>query len=540
MAKQIYFGSEARKALWQGVNALANAVKVTLGPQGRNVVIGPAYGSPFITKDGVTVAKEVDLKNPAAGMGARMARQVASNTADQAGDGTTTATVLAQAILTVGLKNVTAGANPMELKKGIDLAAERVITHLKKQSKLVGEDFMLIEQIATVSANGDAAIGKLIAEAVQQVGKEGVITVEEAKGMDTTLKVVEGMEIDKGYLSPYFLTDLEKMEAELHNPLILLCDHKISSIKDLLPVLEKSQKSGQPLIIIAEDIDGTALSTLVINKIRGSLKVAAIKSPGFGDSRNELLADIAILVGGTVISEDTGLKLENTELESLGTAEKVIIRKDRTTLVNGGGSKEMIQIRVSQIKNQLENTASDYDKEKIQSRLAKLSGGVAVLSVGAATELEMKEKKSRIDDALSATRAAVEEGILPGGGVAYLRGITALESLTGQNEDQNTGIRILKKALEAPIRQIVRNAGLSGSVIIEKVKAGTADFGFNARSEQYENLYQSGVIDPTKVTRIALENAASIAGLMLTTECLIFENSQPEDEIDAPAFDAGY
>ncbi|MDA1176995.1 MAG: chaperonin GroEL [Bacteroidetes bacterium] len=540
MAKQIYFGTEARDALKNGVDALANAVKVTLGPKGRNVVISKSYGAPHITKDGVTVAKEVELKNPAENMGAQMVKEVASKTADLAGDGTTTATVLAQAIVTVGLKNVTAGANPMDLKRGIDLAVTQVITELKKQSKQVGDDFQLIEQIATVSANGDATIGKLIAEAVEKVGKEGVITVEEAKGIDTSVKVVEGMQLDRGYISPYFVTNAEKMEAQFENPYVLLYDKKISGIKDLLPILEKVSQAGKPLLIIAEDVDSDALSTLVVNKLRGSLKIVAIKAPGFGDRRKELLEDIAILIGGTVISEETGLKLESTELESLGTVEKVIVDKDTTTLVNGSGVKEKITARVNQLKAQIESTSSDYDKEKLQERLAKLSGGVAVLYVGAATEVEMKEKKDRVDDALSATRAAVEEGIVPGGGVAFIRGISAIESLKGENEDQNTGVSIIKKALEEPLRQIVRNAGLSGSVIIEKVKGGISDYGFNAQNEQYENLYESGVIDPAKVTRIALENAASIAGLMLTTECLIFEKPLTESKIDAPAFDGGY
>lgn len=540
MAKEIYFGTEARDALKNGVDALANAVKVTLGPKGRNVVLGKSYGPPSITKDGVSVAKEVELKNPAENMGAQMVKEVASKTADLAGDGTTTATVLAQAIVAVGLKNVTAGANPMDLKKGIDMAVVQVIANLKKQSKKVGDDFQLIEQIATVSANGDALIGKLIAEAVQKVGKEGVITVEEAKGIDTSVKVVEGMQLDRGYISPYFINNSEKMEAQLENPYVLLCDKKISSIKDLLPILEKVSETGKPLLIIAEDVDSNALSTLVVNQIRGSLKIAAIKAPGFGDRRKEVLEDIAILVGGTVISEETGLKLENVELESLGTVERVIVDKDTTTLVHGNGSKEKIKARINQLKSQIESTTSDYDKEKIQERLAKMSGGVAVLYVGAASELEMKEKKDRVDDALSATKAAVEEGIVPGGGVAFIRGIAAIESLKGENEDQNTGIAIIRKSLEEPLRQIVRNAGLSGSVIVEKVKAGNADYGFNAQNEQYENLYKSGVIDPAKVTRIALENAASIAGLLLTTECLIFEKPKEEGKNGASGFDGGY
>ena len=540
MAKQIYFGAEARDTLKKGVDALANAVKVTLGPKGRNVIIGKSYGAPSITKDGVTVAKDVELKNPSEDMGAQMVKGVASKTADLAGDGTTTATVLAQAIVTVGLKNVTAGANPMDLKRGIDQAVTKVIAQLKKQSKQVGDNFQLIKQIATVSANGDATIGKLIAEAVEKVGKEGVITVEEAKGMDTSIKVVEGMQLDRGYLSPYFITDAEKMEVVLENPYVLLSDKKISTIKDLLPVLEKVSQLDKPLLIIAEDIDGDALSTLVVNKLRGSLKIAAIKAPGFGDRRKELLEDIATLIGGTVISEETGLKLESTELDALGTVEKIIINNNTTTLVDGNGTKEKITARVGQIKSQIKNTTSDYDKEKLQERLAKLSGGVAVLYVGAATEIEMKEKKDRVDDALSATKAAVEEGIVPGGGVAFIRGISAIETLKGENEDQNTGIGIVIKALEEPLRQIVRNAGLSSSVIIEKIKTSKDDYGFNAQKEQYENLYESGVIDPTKVTRIALENAASIAGLMLTTECIIFEKPEKDKNQPSTAYDGMY
>lgn len=540
MAKQIYFGTEAREALKGGVDALANAVKVTLGPKGRNVVIGKSFGAPSITKDGVTVAKEIELKDPAKNMGAQMVKEVASKTADLAGDGTTTATVLAQAMITLGLKNVTAGANPMDLKRGMDQAVTVVVEQLKKQSKQVGDNFQLIEQIATISSNGDTTIGKLIAEAMQKVGKEGVITVEEAKGLETSVTVVEGMQLDRGYLSPYFVTNSEKMEGELEDSYVLLYDKKISGMKDLLPVLEKAVQAGKPLLIIAEDIDGDALSTLVVNKLRGSLKIMAIKAPGFGDHRKEILEDIAILIGGTVISEETGLKLENVELDSLGRAEKIIVNKDTTTLVNGKGDKKKIKARIAQLKVQLENSTSTYDKEKIQERLAKLSGGVAVLYVGAVTEVEMKEKKDRVDDALSATKAAVEEGIVPGGGVAFIRGISSLEGLKGENEDQDTGITIIKKALEEPLRQIVRNAGLSGSVIIEGVKAGKSDYGFNAQNEQYENLYKSGVIDPAKVTRVALENAASIAGMMLTTECLIFEKPNDNDKLDAPAFDGGY
>jgi chaperonin GroEL len=540
MSKRIYFGTEARDALKAGVDALADAVKVTLGPKGRNVVIGKSYGTPAITKDGVTVAKEVELKDPAKNMGAQMVKEVASRTADLAGDGTTTATVLAQAIVTVGLKNVTAGANPMDLKRGIDQAVAKVVDDLKKQSKQVGDDFQLIEQIATISANGDATIGKLIAEAVQKVGKEGVITVEEAKGIDTTVTVVEGMQLDRGYISPYFVTNTEKMECELENPYILLCDKKISAIKDLLPILEKASAAGSPLLIIAEDVDGAALSTLVVNRLRGSLKVAAVKAPGFGDKRKDLLEDIAILVGGTVISEEKGLKLESVELDSLGRAEKVVIDKDNTTIINGSGDKKLIDARAAQLKTQVENTTSDYDREKIQDRLAKLSGGVAVLYVGAATEVEMKEKKDRVDDALSATKAAVDEGIVPGGGVAFIRGIASIADLQGENEDQNTGIAIIRKALEEPLRQIVRNAGLSGSVILEKVKSGKGDFGYNAQNEQFEKLYKSGVIDPAKVTRVALENAASIAGLLLTTECLLYEEPEDHQKMDSQGYDGGY
>jgi chaperonin GroEL len=534
MSKQIYFGTEARNALKAGVDALANAVKVTLGPKGRNVIIGKPYGSPVITKDGVTVAREIELKDPAKNIGAQLVKQVASITADLAGDGTTTATVLAQSIIAVGIKNVTAGANPMDLKRGMDKAVKVVVGNLNSQSKVVGEDFQLIRQIATISANGDDSIGKLIAEAVEKVGKDGIITVEEAKGMETSMKIVEGMQLDRGYLSPYFVTNTEKMEAVLDNPYILLYDKKITSIKQLLPILEKIAQSGNPLLIIAEDIEGEALSTIVVNKLRGSLQVAAIKAPGFGDRRKDLLEDIAILAGGTVISEETGLKLENTELADLGKVDKVIVNKDNTTMINGSGVKEKISSRVEQLKIQMENTTSAYDKEKLQERLAKLSGGVAILYVAAATEVEMKEKKDRVGDALSATKAAVAEGIVPGGGVAYLRGIAALDDLTGNNEDQNTGIAIIKRALEEPLRQIVRNAGLSGSVIVAKVKAGSTDYGFNAQSEQYEQLYDSGVIDPTKVARVALENATSIAGLMLTTECLIFERTTTDGVLDAP------
>ncbi|MFT5668230.1 MAG: chaperonin GroEL [Vicingaceae bacterium] len=540
MSKEIYFGTDARDALKKGVDALANAVKVTLGPKGRNVVIGKPYGSPTMTKDGVSVAKEIELKNPAENMGAQMVKEVATKTAELAGDGTTTATVLAQAIVSIGLKNVTAGANPMEIKKGIENAVETVVSHLKKLSKQFGNDFQLIEQIATVSANGDITIGKLIAEAVEKVGKEGVITIEEAKGLDTSVKVVDGMQIDRGYLSPYFVTNGEKLEVEFNDPYILISDKKISSIKDLLPILEKVSESGKPLLIIAEDMEGEALSTLVINKLRGALKTAAIKAPGFGDRRKEMLEDIAVLVGATVISEEKGMKMEDISLESLGTAGRILIDKDSTTFINGSGSEENIKARVVQLKGQLENSTSDYDREKLQERLAKLSGGVAILYVGAASELEMKEKKDRVDDALSATRAAIEEGIVPGGGIAYIRCIAALDNFKGENEDQNTGINIIKKALEAPLKQIVRNSGLSGSVIIEKVKTETGDYGFNARTEKFEQLYKSGVIDPTKVCRVALENAASIAGIMLTTECLIFDKKTTKGQLDAPNFDQAY
>ncbi|MFB1021283.1 MAG: chaperonin GroEL [Vicingaceae bacterium] len=540
MSKEIYFGTDARDALKKGVDALANAVKVTLGPKGRNVVIGKPYGSPTMTKDGVSVAKEIELKNPAENMGAQMVKEVATKTAELAGDGTTTATVLAQAIVSIGLKNVTAGANPMEIKKGIENAVETVVSHLKKLSKQFGNDFQLIEQIATVSANGDVTIGKLIAEAVEKVGKEGVITIEEAKGLVTSVKVVDGMQIDRGYLSPYFVTNGEKLEVEFNDPYILISDKKISSIKDLLPILEKVSESGKPLLIIAEDLEGEVLSTLVINKLRGALKTAAIKAPGFGDRRKEILEDIAVLVGATVISEEKGMKIEEISLESLGTAGRILIDKDSTTFINGSGSEESIKARVVQLKGQLKNSTSDYDRKKLQERLAKLSGGVAILYVGAASELEMKEKKDRVDDALNATRAAIEEGIVPGGGIAYIRCIAALDNFKGENEDQNTGINIIKRALESPLKQIVRNSGLSGSVIIDKVKTETGDYGFNARTEKFEQLYKSGVIDPTKVCRVALENAASIAGIMLTTECLIFDKKTTKGQLDAPNFDQGY
>ena len=536
MAKNITFNIDARNGLKRGVDALADAVKVTLGPKGRNVVIDKKFGAPSITKDGVTVAKEIELKDPIENMGAQMLKEVASKTADLAGDGTTTATVLAQAIVGAGLKNVASGANPMDLKRGIDKAVETVVAELKKISRQVGNDNSKIEQVGTISANNDHAIGKLIAEAMQKVGSEGVITVEEAKGTETDVKIVEGMQFDRGYLSPYFVTNPEKMEAELDNPYILICDKKISTMKDLLPVLEKTAQSGRPLLIIAEDIDGEALATLVVNKIRGALKVAAVKAPGFGDRRKAMLQDIAVLTGGTVISEETGLKLENATLNDLGRAEKISIDKDNTTVVNGAGSKAEIQARVGQIKAQIESTTSDYDREKLQERLAKLAGGVAVLYVGAATEVEMKEKKDRVDDALHATRAAVEEGIVPGGGVAYIRAAKALDNISGANDDENTGIGIVRRAIEEPLRQIVANAGGEGAVIVQRVREGEGDFGYNARTEVFENLFEAGVIDPTKVSRVALENAASIAGMLLTTECVI---SDIEEEHAAPAMPGG-
>lgn len=523
MAKDITFNLEARDALKKGVDALANAVKVTLGPKGRNVIIDKKFGSPTITKDGVSVAKEIELKDPVENMGAQLLKEVASKTADMAGDGTTTATVLAQAIVTAGLKNVAAGANPMDLKRGIDKAVSAIVENLKKQSKEVGDDNEKIEQVATISANNDNAIGKLIAEAMGRVKKEGVITVEEAKGTETTVEVVEGMQFDRGYISPYFVTNADKMEAVLENPFILIYDKKISTMKDLLPILEKTVQTGRPLLIIAEEVDGEALAALVVNKIRGSLKIAAVKAPGFGDRRKAMLEDIAILTGGIVISEEQGYKLENADLTYLGKAEKVTIDKDNTTIVNGGGDKNAITARVNQIKAQIETTTSDYDKEKLQERLAKLAGGVAVLYVGAATEVEMKEKKDRVDDALHATRAAVEEGIIPGGGTAYIRAVEALEKLKGDNEDETTGINIVKRAIEEPLRQIVANAGGEGSVIVQKVKEGKADFGYNARTEKFENLLAAGVIDPTKVARVALENAASVAGMLLTTDCVLAE-----------------
>ncbi len=527
--KEIIFESEARDRMKKGVDALANAVKVTLGPKGRNVIIEKTYGAPQITKDGVTVAKEIEMKDSVENMGAQMVKEVASKTADVAGDGTTTATVLAQSIITTGLKNVTAGANPMDLKRGIEKAVAIVVADIKKQSKEVGDSIEKIQQVATVSANNDQTIGKLLAEAMQAVSKEGVITIEEAKGIETTVKVVEGMQFDRGYISPYFVTDGEKMEVVYENPFILIHDKKISSMKDFLPVLEKVVQTGRPLLIIAEDVDGEALATLVVNKIRGSLKIAAVKAPGFGDRRKEMLQDIAILTGGTVVSEEQGYRLEDTDLSYLGQAEKINIDKDNTTIVSGKGAKEGIVARVSQIKAQIETTTSDYDREKLQERLAKLSGGVAVIYVGAASEIEMKEKKDRFDDALHATRAAIEEGTIPGGGVAYIRAIAALENVKTDNEDEELGIKIVKRALEEPLRQIVANAGLEGSIIVQKVKDGKDDFGFNARTEVYEHLYKSGVIDPTKVARVALENAASIAGMLLTTECVIAEIKEDKE-----------
>jgi len=521
MAKEIFFNITARDALKKGVDELTNAVKVTLGPKGRNVIMEKSYGAPTISKDGVTVAKEIDLPDPVENMGAQMLKEVASRTSDIAGDGTTTATVLAQSIFSTGLKNVTAGANPMDLKRGIDKAVVDVTDSLKKQTTEVGDSIEKIEQIASVSANNDTFIGKMIAEAMGKVKKEGVITIEEAKGIETTVKVVEGMQFDRGYISPYFVTDTEKMEVVFENPYILIYDKKISVMKDLLPLLEKAVQSGRPFLIISEDIEGEALATLVVNKIRGTLKVAAVKAPGFGDRRKEMLEDIAILTGGTVISEEKGFKLEDTTLQDLGEAEKVTIDKDNTTIINGHGKKEDIEGRVNQIRSQIEKTTSDYDSEKLQERLAKLAGGVAVIYVGAASEVEMKEKKDRFDDALHATRAAIEEGIIPGGGVAYLRAIKAIDKLKGDNEDEETGIAIVKRALEEPLRQIVENAGLEGSIIVQKVKEGKDDFGFNAQTEVYEPLLKAGVIDPTKVARVALENAASIASMLLTTECVL-------------------
>ena len=528
MAKDIHFNLEARDALKRGVDALANAVKVTLGPKGRNVVIDKKFGAPSITKDGVTVAKDIELKDPIENMGAQMVKEVASKTSDNAGDGTTTATVLAQAIIKAGLKNVAAGANPMDLKRGIDKAVVSLVAGLKDISVEVGDDNQKIEQVATISANNDETIGKLIAEAMQKVKKEGVITVEEAKGTDTYVDVVEGMQFDRGYQSPYFVTDNEKMLAELDDPYILIYDKKVSNMKDLLPVLEKVMQTSKPMLIISEEVEGEALATLVVNKIRGTLKVSAVKAPGFGDRRKAMLEDIAILTGGTVISEERGYKLENAGIEHLGRAEKITIDKDNTTIVNGAGKSDDIESRCNQIRSQVENTTSDYDKEKLQERLAKLSGGVAVLYVGAASEVEMKEKKDRVDDALNATRAAVEEGIIPGGGTGYLRIQHLLDKVETLNTDENTGVAIVRRAIEEPLRQIVVNSGEEGSIVVQRVREGKDDFGYNARSEEYMNLYAAGVIDPTKVTRVALENAASIAGMLLTTECVLSEH--PEEE----------
>ncbi|MDD2960946.1 MAG: chaperonin GroEL [Muribaculaceae bacterium] len=536
MAKEIKFNIQAREELKKGVDALADAVKVTLGPKGRNVIIEKKFGAPHITKDGVSVAREIELEDQFQNMGAQLVKEVASKTGDDAGDGTTTATVLAQSIVSTGLKNVAAGANPMDLKRGIDKAVAKVVEGIKEQSQEVGDDIDKIENIARISANNDTEIGQLIAEAMRKVKKEGVITVEEAKGTDTRVEVVEGMQFDRGYISPYFVTNTEKMECEMENPYILIFDKKISVLKDMLPILESSAQSGRPLLIIAEDVDSEALATLVVNRLRGSLKICAVKAPGFGDRRKEMLEDIAILTGGVVISEEKGLKLEGATIEMLGRAEKVTVNKENTTIVNGSGDKDAIAQRVAQIKAQIETTKSDYDKEKLQERLAKLAGGVAVLYIGAPSEVEMKEKKDRVDDALSATRAAVAEGIVPGGGIAYIRCISKLEGMKGENDDETTGIEIIKRVIEEPLRQIVANAGLEGAVIVQKVKEGTGDFGFNARTDKYENFFKSGVVDPAKVTRVALENAASIAGMFLTTECVIADK---KEDNPAPAMPAG-
>ena len=530
MAKEIKFNIKAREELKNGVDALADAVKVTLGPKGRNVIIEKKFGAPHITKDGVTVAREVELEDPFQNMGAQLVKEVASKTGDQAGDGTTTATVLAQAIVNVGLKNVTAGANPMDLKRGIDKAVSAVVENLKSQAQEVDDDISKIENVARVSANNDEEIGRLIAEAMEKVKKEGVITVEEAKGTETSVDVVEGMQFDRGYISPYFVTNSEKMECEMDSPYILLYDKKISNLKDMLPILEAVAQSGRPLLIIAEDVDNEALATLVVNRLRGSLKICAVKAPGFGDRRKEMLEDIAVLTGGTVVSEVKGMQLAQATINDLGTAEKVSVNKDNTTIVNGAGSKDAIASRVNQIKAQIETTTSNYDKEKLQERLAKLAGGVAVLYIGAPSEVEMKEKKDRVDDALSATRAAIAEGIVPGGGVAYIRSLSVLDELKGDNDDENTGIAIIRRAIEEPMRQIMENAGVEGAVILQKVKDGKGDFGYNARTDQFENFFETGVIDPAKVTRVALENAASIAGMFLTTECVIADKKE-----DTPA-----
>ncbi len=539
MAKEIKFNVEARDLLKKGVDQLADAVKITLGPKGRNVVIEKKFGAPQITKDGVTVAKEIDLPDSYANIGAQMVKEVASKTGDDAGDGTTTATVLAQSIISVGLKNVTAGANPMDLKRGIDKAVRKVVESIQSQAQNIGDDYNKIKQVAKVSANGDEEIGSLIAEAMEKVHKEGVITVEEAKGTETYVDVVEGMQFDRGYISPYFVTDTEKMEASLENPFILIHDKKISTMKDMLPVLEQTAQTGRPLMIISEDVDGEALATLVVNRLRGSLKVCAVKAPGFGDRRKEMLEDLAILTGGTVITEEKGMKLEDTTLEMLGQAEKITVDKENTTVVAGAGDDAAIKSRVSMIKRQIESTTSDYDREKLQERLAKLAGGVAVLYIGAASEVEMKEKKDRVDDALSATRAAVEEGIIPGGGVGYIRAIASLEGLTGENEDETTGIEIIKRAIEEPLRQIVVNAGKEGAVVVQKVREGEGDFGYNARVDEYQNLYETGVIDPAKVARVALENAASIAGMFLTTECVMVEEKEDHPSPSMPPMGGG-
>ncbi len=530
MSKEILFNIEARDQLKKGVDVLANAVKVTLGPKGRNVIIEKKFGAPHITKDGVTVAKEMELEDSFQNLGAQLVKEVASKTSDDAGDGTTTATVLAQSIVGVGMKNVAAGANPMDLKRGIDKAVAEVVKSIAAQAKTVGDDYDKIEQVASISANNDAVIGKLIADAMRQVSKDGVITIEEAKGTDTTIEVVEGMQFDRGYISAYFVTNTEKMEVEMEKPYILIHDKKISNLKELLPVLEPAVQSGRPLLIIAEDVDSEALTTLVVNRLRANLKICAVKAPGFGDRRKEMLEDIAILTGGIVISEEKGIKLEQATLEMLGTAEKVTVNKDNTVIVNGAGAKESIASRVGQIKAQIASTTSDYDREKLQERLAKLSGGVAVLYVGAASEIEMKEKKDRVEDALSATRAAIEEGIVPGGGVAYIRAIDSLSKIKADNDDEQTGIEIIKRAIEEPLRQIVANAGKEGAVVVQKVREGKDDFGYNARTDKYENFYAAGVVDPAKVCRVALENAASIAGMFLTTECVITEKKE-----DAPA-----
>jgi len=539
MAKEIKYNIEARALLKEGVDQLADAVKVTLGPKGRNVVLEKKYGAPQVTKDGVTVAKDIELKDPYRNLGAQLVKEVASKTGDNAGDGTTTATVLAQSIINVGLKNVTAGANPMDLKRGIDKAVAKVIGSLKSQAQVVGDDLKKIEQIARISANDDEEIGKLIAEAMGKVHKEGVITVEEAKGTSTSVDVVEGMQFDRGYISAYFVTNAEKMEADLENPFILIYDKKVSTMKDMLPILEQSAQTGHPLLIIAEDVEGEALATLVVNRLRGSLKVCAVKAPGFGDRRKEMLEDIAILTGGTVISEEKGLKLEHATLDMLGKAEKITVDKEDTTIVNGAGDKEQIKARVNQIKQQISVTTSDYDKEKLQERLAKLSGGVAVIYIGAASEVEMKEKKDRVDDSLHATRAAIEEGTVPGGGVAYIRAIPLLDKMKGDNEDQTTGIEIIKRAIEEPLRQIAINAGKEGAVVVQTVKEGKNDFGYNAQTDKFEPLYKAGVIDPAKVARIALENAASIAGMFLTTEAVVVEEKEEHPAAPAPPMGGG-